>query len=88
MEQPHIKTTFEFISTKDKLPPTSGTYLTMNASGTMITTLPFSTCHQVFNAHDDDDEASFAINVAYWAHIPKKLKDVMSKVWEDSENDD
>lgn len=83
-----MKITFEFISTKDQLPPTSGTYLTMNASGTMITTLPFSTRHQLFNAHDDDDDASFAINIAYWAHIPKKLKDVMSKIREYVEYDD
>ena len=88
MEQQHIKTTFEFISAKDELPPTSGTYLTMNASGTMITTLPFSTRHQVFNAHDDDDYASFAINVAYWAHIPAKLKDVMSELRQEVEDDD
>ena len=80
MEKQSIVIMFKFISTKDQLPPTSGTYLTMNASGTMITTLPFSTRHQVFNAHDDDDYASFAINVAYWAHIPKKLKDIMHQI--------
>ena len=80
MEKEFI-TMFKFISTKDRLPPTSGTYFTINASGMLITTLPFSARHQAFNAHDNN--ASFAINVAYWAHIPKKVKDVMSKLLED-----
>lgn len=83
-----MKITFEFISTKDQLPSESGKYLTMNASGTLITTLPFSKKYQVFNARDDDGDTDYAINVAYWAHIPKKLKDVMSKIREDMEDDD
>ena len=83
-----MKTTLEFISTKDRLPMVSGTYLTINAAGTYITALSFSARHKAFNAEDDYDGAPFAIKVSYWAHIPEKLKDVMSKVWENREYDD
>ena len=82
-----MKTTFEFISTKDQLPSASGTYITINASGTLITTLPFSTRHQAFNARDCDGDADYAINIAYWAEIPNELDDVMSKIWEDMKDE-
>lgn len=82
-----MKTTFEFISTKDSLPPVSGMYLVINKSGTHITTLEFSARHQSFNASDTTDDNSFAIEASYWAHIPEELKDAMSKTWEEYKNE-
>lgn len=89
MEKQYITATIKFISTQDRLPPTSGNYLTMNARGTLITILPFSARHKAFNARDDDSDISYVIKISYWAYIPTEIAEVMTKmIKENTENDD
>ena len=75
-----MKVTFDFVSTADRLPENSGRYLTINANGTLITTLPFSSKHQAFNAHDDDEDAEYVISISYWAEIPDELDNVLHQI--------
>lgn len=67
-----IKVSITFYSPQEKLPEKSECYLVLT-KGNHLNVLSYSKKHKKFNAHDEGDP-EYALEVKYWAEIPKKLK--------------
>ena len=84
-------TTIEWKNAEMERPVVSGKYLTINLSGTNMTTMPYSVRHNVFNAHDFESESEAketVIKIAYWADIPQNMQDIMDDLWREFKKED
>lgn len=65
-------TTIEWHKPTEKLPEKSGKYLVCyGLYRANITSVEYSTRHKSFNAYDEFDDATNAIEVAWWAEMPE-----------------
>jgi len=70
-------------------PTGSDDYLTINRSGTgSVRCLPYSDKHKAFNCHDNDETPEYAIDVAFWAYIPEKIKKFCEELWKKYEEEE
>lgn len=72
-KKPTFTTVIEWHDAKTDPPKESGNYITCSAWES-IQKLPYSARHKIFNAHDEEEKPAHGLQVALWAHIPKKLR--------------
>lgn len=70
-----MRTIINWNNFQDKKPKESGEYLTVTKAG-HIRALDYSKKYEAFNAWDTFDNAEHAIEIEYWATIPRSLKKI------------
>ena len=73
LKKQNEKLTDQWISVEERLPEKSGEVLTYRPN--FVTVMDYSIKHKAFNAFDDLESASYAIEVTHWMPLPKPPKE-------------